>query len=61
MTVTHQLTQIDAQSVGARSLRIAVAGSGLFVVMQGNRELLRGTFEQCYHYVSAALRGPAGG
>jgi hypothetical protein len=41
-----------------RGLTIRVAGRGLFVVMQGSHELLRGTFEECYDYVNGVLEGP---
>jgi hypothetical protein len=61
MTTTHQLTRTDALSHDAHRLRIHVAGRGLFVVMRGSREVLRGTFEQCYDYVSVALNGPRQG
>jgi hypothetical protein len=54
---TNQLTRPDASSDRVRDLTIRVAGRGLFVVMRGSRELLRGTFEQCYDYVNAARLG----
>jgi hypothetical protein len=44
-----------------RGLTIHVAGPRLFVVTRGSRELLRGTFEQCYDYVNAANEGPRQG
>jgi hypothetical protein len=61
MTPTHQLTRTDAPRDHGRGLTIHVAGRGVFVVMRGSREVLRGTFEQCYDYVSAALEGPRQG
>jgi hypothetical protein len=61
MTTIDHLTQSDAASARPHDLRIRVVGAGLFVVMRGSRELLRGTFEQCYDYVNAALQGPREG
>jgi hypothetical protein len=61
MTTTHQLTRTDARRERLSGLTIHVAGPGVFVVIRGSRELHRGTFEQCYDYVSAALEGPRKG
>jgi hypothetical protein len=57
MTPTDQLTRTHAPTDRVRGLTIHVAGRGVFVVMRGSRELLRGTFEQCYNYVNAARHG----
>jgi hypothetical protein len=59
MTTTHQLIRTDAPSDRAHGLTIHVAGRGLFVVMRGSHELRRGTFEQCYDYVSAVRQALA--
>jgi len=58
MTITRQLAQINTpRQEDARAMTIRVAGRGVFVVLRGNRELFRGTFEQCYDYVNAARQG----
>jgi hypothetical protein len=58
MTTTQQITRRDAPNEHARGLHIHVAGRGLFIVMQGPREVFSGTFAQCYDYVNRALQGP---
>jgi hypothetical protein len=57
MAVTRQLSRPDPPGDRTRSLKIHVAGRGVFVVTQGSREVFRGTFEQCYDYVNAARQG----
>jgi hypothetical protein len=57
MTTADQLTRTGASTNEARDLTIHVAGRGLFLVMRGGHELLRGTFQQCYDYINAAQQG----
>jgi hypothetical protein len=57
MTTTHQLVRTDAPSGRVRALTSHVAGRGLFLVMQGGREVLRGTFGECCDYVNALRQG----
>jgi hypothetical protein len=61
MTTPHKLTRTHAAGARTPGRTIHVAGGGLFMVTQGRREVLRGTFEQCYDYVHAALEGPREG
>jgi hypothetical protein len=57
MTSTQQIAPIDATDDRTRDMTIHVAGRGLFLVMRNNREIFRGTFEQCYDCVSSGGRG----
>jgi hypothetical protein len=59
MTSTQQIALIDATDDRTRGMTIHVAGAGLFVVIRDSSEIFRGTFEQCYDYVSSGGRGPA--
>ena len=60
MTATQQTASSHATGQRTRGMTIHVAGSGLFVVMNGRLEMFRGTFEQCYGYVSSVYRGSGG-
>jgi hypothetical protein len=57
MTATQRIAPIDATADRTRGMRIHVAGPGLFLVAHDNREIFRGTFEQCYDYVSLGRWG----
>jgi hypothetical protein len=57
MTTTNQPTGTRAPSDKARGMTIHVGGRGLFLVMRGRHELLRGTFEQCYDYINSVHQG----
>jgi hypothetical protein len=57
MTATPQIAPIGATDDHTRDMTIHVAAPGLFLVMHDNREIFRGTFEQCYDYVSSGGRG----
>jgi hypothetical protein len=54
MTTNQQRASTDATRDRGRGMTIHMAGGGLFVVMDGHREMFRGTFVQCYDYVNSA-------